>query len=63
MERILEVLFDYQRFAGNQRLRALIADTERRCVPRIRALSDERLDLYAAGEPNLKPEKGDTPDG
>ena len=44
----LTALFDYQRFAGNERLQALIADTENRCL---HALSDDDLEwVSAAGE-------------
>ena len=44
----LTALFEYQRFAGNERLQTLIADTENRCL---NALSDEDLEwVSAAGE-------------
>ena len=53
----LTALFDYQRFAGNERLRALIADTENRCL---HALSDDDLEwVSAAGEPSELREKKD----
>lgn len=53
----LTALFDYQRFAGNERLQALIADTENRCL---NALSDDDLEwVSAAGEPNDFREKKD----
>ena len=41
-------MFDYQRFERNERLQALIDDTERRCLC---ALSDDDLEwVSAAGE-------------
>ena len=44
----LTALFDYQRFERNERLQALIDDTERRCLC---ALSDDDLEwVSAAGE-------------
>lgn len=48
MERILQALFDYQRFADNERLAAVIRETESvPCGP----LSDDDLELVnAAGE-------------
>ncbi len=48
MERILQALFDFQRFADNERLAAVIRETEsERCKP----LSDDDLELVnAAGE-------------
>lgn len=53
----LTALFDYQRFAGNERLQALIADTENRCL---NALSDDDLEwVSAAGEPSELREKKD----
>ena len=53
----LTALFDYQRFAGNERLQALIADTENRCL---HALSDDDLEwVSAAGELSELREKKD----
>ena len=53
----LTALFDYQRFAGNERLQALIADTENRCL---HALADDDLEwVSAAGEPSELREKKD----
>ena len=53
----LTALFDYQRFAGHERLQALIADTENRCL---HALSDDDLEwVSAAGEPSELREKKD----
>lgn len=44
----LKALFDYQRFERNERLQALIEDTENRCM---NALSDDDLVwVSAAGE-------------
>ena len=44
----LKALFDYQRFERNERLQALIEDTENRCM---NALSDDDLEwVSAAGE-------------
>ena len=44
----LTALFDYQRFERNNRLQALIEDTENRCM---NALSDDDLEwVSAAGE-------------
>ncbi|MGM9644957.1 MAG: hypothetical protein ACI3X1_07710 [Eubacteriales bacterium] len=55
--RKLTALFDYQRFAGNERLQALIADTENRCL---HALSDDDLEwVSAAGEQTDLKEKKD----
>ena len=48
METKLKRLFDYQKFEGNSKLAALIAETESRCA---QELSDDDLDLVnAAGE-------------
>ena len=56
-EKELTALIDYQRFAGNERLQALIADTENRCL---HALSDDDLEwVSAAGEPSELREKKD----
>ncbi len=47
-EKTLKALFEYQRYQGNKRLAALIADTESRYG---QALSDDALELVnAAGE-------------
>lgn len=55
MERKLSSLFDYQRFVGNKRLAALIADTESRYSAE---LSDDDLELVnAAGEISALPRK------
>ena len=44
----LTALFDYQRFERNERLQALIEDTENRCM---NVLSDDDLEwVSAAGE-------------
>lgn len=48
MEKILQTLFDYQRFEKNARLEKLIGETEERYAA---ALSDDELGLVnAAGE-------------
>lgn len=48
MERILRTLFDYQRFADNERLAAVIGETE---AASFEPLSDDDLELVnAAGE-------------
>ena len=48
METKLQRLFDYQKFEGNSKLAALIADTESRCM---QELSDDDLVMVnAAGE-------------
>ena len=53
----LTALFDYQRFERNERLQALIDDTERRCLC---SLSDDDLDwVSAAGEETDPKEKKD----
>ena len=53
----LTALLDYQRVAGKERLQALIADTENRCL---HALSDDDLEwVSAAGEPSDLREKKD----
>lgn len=53
----LKVLFDYQRFERNERLQALIDETEARCLHN---LSDDDLEwVSAAGEEtDLKDKKG-----
>lgn len=45
MENKLQRLFDYQRFEGNSKLAALIADTESRCM---QELSDDDLEMVSA---------------
>lgn len=53
----LTALFDYQRFERNERLQALIEDTENRCK---NALSDDDLEwVSAAGEETDPKEKED----
>ena len=53
----LTALFDYQRFERNNRLQALIEDTENRCM---NALSDDDLEwVSAAGEETDPKEKKD----
>ena len=53
----LTALFDYQRFERNERLQALIEDTENRCM---NALSDDDLEwVSAAGEETDPKEKKD----
>lgn len=53
----LKALFDYQRFERNERLQALIEDTENRCM---NALSDDDLEwVSAAGEETDPKEKED----
>ena len=53
----LTALFDYQRFERNERLQALIDDTERRCLC---SLSDDDLEwVSAAGEETDPKEKKD----
>lgn len=52
MERKLKKLFDYQKFARNPRLEAMLAQAEGRCT----ALSDDDLSIVsAAGEPTPPP--------
>ena len=54
MEQTLKQLLDYQRFAGNRRLGAILADAESRYAT---ALSDDDLEwVSAAGEAAPKPE-------
>ena len=56
----LTALFDYQRFGRNERLQALIEDTENRCM---NALSDDDLEwVNAAGEIENKDKKHDDDD-
>lgn len=50
----LTALFDYQRFAGNERLQALIADTENRCL---NALSDDDLEWVSAAGEDVAPKE------
>ena len=53
----LTALFDYQCFERNERLQALIEDTENRCM---NALSDDDLEwVSAAGEETDPKEKKD----
>ena len=54
-EKLLYQAFDLQRFAPNARLQAVIDKTHERA----RELSDDELDLVAAGvkEPEKKPEE------
>ena len=49
MEKRLRALFDFQRFAGNERLDALIRAAEESDAGT--PLDDGELDLNAAGEP------------
>lgn len=60
MEHTLKKLFDFQKFEGNSRLAAMLADTESRYA----GLSDDDLEMVsAAGEHNpLNPFKGEEPD-
>ena len=56
----LSRLFDYQRFAGNKRLQALLDDTEERFSY---ALSDDDLEwVSAAGDETEKKDKDDDDD-
>lgn len=56
-QRKLTALFDYQRFERNERLQAMIEETENR---RLNALSDNELEwVSAAGEPSDLREKKD----
>ena len=54
----LRRLFDYQRFARNSRLQKQIDSVYRRYLSQGEALSDEELDLAAAGEPWMKDKNG-----
>lgn len=51
MSNKLRELFEYQRFAGNTRLQALLDDTCARWPGQGEALDDDMLDVAAAGEP------------
>lgn len=53
MDVMLSKLFDYQRFACNPRLAALIADTESRYPLERFRLEDAQLELNAAGDPDM----------
>lgn len=44
-EKILKILFDYQRFEGNEKLKDMIAETEARYQDE---LSDDELELVSA---------------
>ena len=56
MEERLKLLFDFQRFEGNERMKKLISETENR-NRKMQALTDEELSLInAAGEP-FRPQK------
>ena len=50
----LTALFDYQRFERNERLQALIDDTERRCLC---SLSDDDLEWVSAAGGGNRPER------
>ena len=52
MEKALSELFDYQKFAGNRRLQAVIDSVHRR--PRELSLDEADL-VAAAGDPYYKP--------
>ena len=47
----IRVLFDYQRFSPNPRLKKQIDSVYKRYLSQGEALSDEMLDVAAAGEP------------
>ena len=49
-ERKLARLFDFQKFSGNERLNKLIAETEARISAEKRCLSDEEVNIWAAGD-------------
>lgn len=51
----LRKLFDYQRFARNPRLQGQLDSVYRRYLAQGEALSDEELDMAAAGEPKKEP--------
>lgn len=53
----LRQLFDYQRFARNPRLQRQLDSVYRRYLSQGEALSDEALDVAAAGEPWTKDAK------
>ncbi len=50
MERLLQSLFDYQRFARNEHLDRIITDTESRYLLEKHLLQDDMLELNAAGD-------------
>lgn len=54
MDVMLSKLFDYQRFACDPRLSAMIADTESRYSLERFRLEDAQLELNAAGDPNVE---------
>ena len=54
MDVMLSKLFDYQRFACNSRLAALIVDTESRYSLERFRLEDAQLELNAAGDPGVE---------
>ena len=56
-ENLLRALFDFQRFAGNERLDALIRAAEEPDAGT--PLSDGELDLNAAGEPEAWRPRGE----
>ena len=53
----LRQLFDYQRFARNPRLQRQIDSVYRRYLSQEEALTDDALDVAAAGEPWTKDAK------
>lgn len=57
MEHVLASLFDFQRFAVNRRLAALLQETEERTGGPC-PLEDESLDVYAAGDADLLRKNG-----
>ena len=58
---VLKELFEYQRFEPNHRLQEQIDAVYRRYFSEAQALSDDALDIAAAGEPWM--EKGHMPPG
>lgn len=50
----IRALFDYQRFARNPRLQKQIDSVYRRYLSQGEAVSDDELDVAAAGEPWMK---------
>ncbi|MDD4080137.1 MAG: hypothetical protein PHP02_01820 [Eubacteriales bacterium] len=59
-DKVLRKLLDFQRFEGEERLGRLIDGALARWVKKGIPLSDEDLELNAAGDPDILREEGDT---
>lgn len=62
VEKILSLLFDYQRFMQDDMLSSCINSTEERCLFQGVPLSDDMLEINAAGEPGISSKKDSNTD-